>query len=349
MRCSTPIVFLFVCRKDFVADEKQNTDFKVLVAEPEGTLTRQLIDFLKEKNLKVELCREGKDLKDQFDSFKPDFVVIDLLFVGCTAFQLLEHMRATKTLKNCKVIVTSKHNSMSNVRAVIGAGASDYVIKPYNMDDMIGRMAFQIQKKKKYDAAKRKDDNGQASYYFNYVDLMLRELTANKEIQARAFNLTRMLAMTVKAVRISVIQCHEDRQRGVVRASSDDGKLKHLEINIARYPEVQYVLNTEKIVVLENLSKDPMMSQIKSLVKSVSFNSMIVAPIFKNGKIYGVLSTRFDENQTNLADTQVRFCDMLANMLTMLISTEDSFRLYDPDAEEAEPVESEENTDSGAA
>ncbi|MEE6248887.1 MAG: response regulator [Bdellovibrionota bacterium] len=332
-----------------MTDTKQNSDFKVLVAEPEGTLTRQLVDFLKEKNLKVELCREGKDLKDQFDNFKPDFVVIDLLFVGCTAFQLLDHMRLTKTLKDCKVIVTSKHNSMSNVRAVIGAGASDYVIKPYNMDDMIGRMAFQIQKKKKYDAAKRKDDNGQASYYFNYVDLMLRELAANKEIHPRAFNLTRMLAMTVKAVRISVIHCQEDRQKGIVRASSDDGKLNGLEINIARYPEVQYVLNTEKIVVLENLSKDPMMSQIKSLVKSVSFNSMIVAPIFKHGKIYGVLSTRFDEDQTNIADSQVRFCDMVANMMSMLVSTEDSFEIYDPNADEEEGLSPEKNSDSEAA
>lgn len=305
--------------------EQDSKQLKVLVCEPEGTLTRQLIDYVRERGMQAELVRDGKNAKEMFDKLQPDFVVIDLVFAGCTAFQMLEHIKLVAKLEKVKVIVTSKHNSLSNVRSSIAAGASDYVIKPYQLEDMMGRMAFQIQKKKQYDSKKHKDDNGQAAFYFSYVDLMLKEMASDKDLMARAYNLTRMLSMTVKAVRISLIQCHEDRQRGVVRASSDDGKIRHLEINIARYPEVQYVLNTEKIVVLENLANDPMMSKIQSLVKTVSFNSMVVVPVFKNGEIYGVLSTRFDDKQQKIADMQIRFCEMLGNMMSMLVACEDSY------------------------
>lgn len=306
-------------------NEETGKSFSVMMIEPESQLTRKLNDFLAEKGLSVKYVTDGKIAKDALLEMKPDFVVIDLVMTGFTAFQCLELIKTTDSLAHTKVIVTSKHNSLSNVKSVIAQGASDYVVKPYDLEDMVGRMAFQVQKKKEYEAKNRKDDSGLTSHFFSYVDMMLREATADKEIQKRAYNLTRMLAMTVKAVRISLIQCHEDRKRGVVRASNDDANLKHLEINIARYPEVQYVMNQEKIVVLENLANDPMMGQIKQLVKSVSFNSMVVAPVFKNGQFYGVLSTRFDEEHQKIANTEIKFCDMVANMLTLLVSSEDSY------------------------
>lgn len=302
--------------------------------EPESQLTRRLNDFLKEKGLTVNYITDGSTAKEAMLQMKPDFVVIDLVMSQFSALQCLEVVGTNESLKNTKVIVTSKHNSMSNVRNVIAKGACDYVIKPYDIEDMVNRMAFQVQKKKEYEAKNRQDDSGKSAHFFSYVDLMLRESSSNKPIQTRAYNLTRMLAMTVKAVRISLIQCHEDRKKGVVRASSDDGNLKHLEINIARYPEVQYVMNQEKIVVLENLANDPMMGQIKQLVKSVSFNSMVVAPVFKNGVFYGALSTRFDEEHQKIANTEIKFCDMIANMLSLLISSEDSFEVLTEEVDE---------------
>lgn len=314
--------------------------------EPESQLTRQLNDYLAEKGLQVSYVTDGKQAKDKLLEMNPDFVVIDLVMSGFTAFNCLETIKATPALSNTKVIVTSNHNSLSNVRSVIQNGASDYVVKPYDLEDMVSRMAFQVQKKREYEAKNRKDDSGLTAHFFSYVDLMLREANADKEVQARAFNLTRMLAMTVKAVRISLIQCHEDRKRGVVRASNDDANLKHLEINIARYPEVQYVINQEKIVVLENLANDPMMGQIKQLVKSVSFNSMVVAPVFKNGKFYGVLSTRFDEAHTKIDNTEIKFCDIVANILSLLISSEESYGVEQSSSEEVADQAEEVSTES---
>lgn len=313
----------------------EDKKFRVLIIDGEGQLARQLKEYLVEKGLEVKYCADGKDAKVVLKEMQPDFVVIDLLMAGFTALDCLAVTKEESYTGETKVIVTSKHNNLDNVRSVIANGASDYVVKPYDIEDMVQRMVFQVQKKKEYDAKKRKDDSGAVAHYFSYVDLMLRESASKKPVQSRAYNLTKMLSMTVKAVRISLIQCHEDRKRGVVRASSDDAKIQHLEINIAKYPEVQYVMNQEKVVVLENLASDPMMGKIQQLVKSVSFNSMVVAPVYKNGEFYGVLSTRFPEEHQKIANTEIKFCDMVANMMTLLISTENSYGV----STDTDPVE----------
>ncbi|MFK8137610.1 MAG: response regulator [Bdellovibrionales bacterium] len=302
---------------------------KVLIAESEAPIARALGDFLKEHNVETETIFQGEDIKKKVEEFEPHFVVMAMLFGGCPAMELLSFIKTIPKLKaHTKVLVTSSHNSMENVRTVIGAGASDYIIKPYDVQNMVSRLVFHVQTRE--EEVKKKADKGNerlAAHFFKYTELMIKEVASKKSIHERAFNLTSMLALTVKAVRISLVQTKPENRKIVVRASSDDKNLQHLELDLDKYPEVNYVLNTERQVIMENLAKDPLMKSIKENFESVQFNSMIVVPIFKLGVFYGALSTRFSEEHLKIDENEIRFCQMVGNMLSLLISTEESFNV----------------------
>ena len=82
-----------------------------------------------------------------------------------------------------------------------------------------------------------------------------------------------------------------------------------------------HVVNTDKSVVIEDLEYDPMLAQIKHLIKGISFNSMIVCPVRRNKDSYGVISARMDRTHSKFVDRDIRFVQLIAQVVSLLLSS----------------------------
>lgn len=310
---------LYNYRYNFVGD----LAIKVFIAEKEGQLQRKLADFLIENGFEVKTSDPNESTKASIQNFAPHFTIIDMLHKNFSAMECLNLAKEDPKLKDMNVLVTSSHNSIANVKSCINSGAKDYIIKPYELNDLLNRLVFHAQKKKEVNGMQNSTDNQQGAHYFNLTEIMLREVTkVEKNVHERCYSMTKMLAMALKAVRISLIECNHESFKGFVRASSDDEKLNDLEINLNRYPEVLHVMNTEKMVVLENLENDPLMKMVREAVKTVKFNAMLVAPVYKCGNFYGVLSVRLPDEHSSISNHEIRFTQMVSNLLTLIKTTE---------------------------
>ena len=292
------------------------------MADDDFLTSQRLKEFLAEKGFEVRFVSNGRALRDLVRDWSPHFVLADLILPEGNAVSVLEWMRSNPDIKkkDIKFLVTSSHNSVNNVKTCLAAGAADYVIKPFRFEDILQRLVFHINAKRNIgDSDGDRTNRSGADVFLHLIDLMLRECLSNQPVQHTLFQITRMVAITLKAVRCSVVLCDQEQLRGSVLASSDDRSVTGLQLDLNRYPEVVHVMNTEKIVVIENMDYDPVLAEIKKQIKGIAFNSMIVCPIRRQGNFFGVISARMDKNTPTLKDHEVRFARLASYAISMVV------------------------------
>lgn len=73
----------------------------------------------------------------------PDLILLDVMMPGMDGFETLEEIRKENSLPI--LMFTSKNDSISKVRG-LRAGADDYLTKPFDMDELIARIASLIRR-----------------------------------------------------------------------------------------------------------------------------------------------------------------------------------------------------------
>lgn len=292
--------------------------YKVLIGEDEATTARRLADFLKERGFETRVETSGADLQKAAIEWRPHFCLVNMMLKDYLGLNFLKY--ASENKLNAKIFITSSHNNIENVKQALKAGANDYIVKPYKPEDILSRLVFHIQKQRHVPTQDKKGPEDNTLVHL--INFVLKEAVQPKRIKDILFNHSKMLEIALKAVRVSVIKCEEDRSTAHVMISSDDRGLFGLKIDVNRYPEIIHVMNTEKMVVIENMDGDPTMASVKEQLKSISFNSIIVAPVWRHGQFYGVLSARMPKERTAFTDRDIRFTQMLSYVISIVVSSD---------------------------
>ena len=102
--------------------------------------------------LKIYLTPEGYDLYEAYNGQEAvelcrktpmDLILLDVMMPGMDGFETLEEIRKENSLPI--LMFTSKNDSISKVRG-LRAGADDYLTKPFDMDELIARIASLIRR-----------------------------------------------------------------------------------------------------------------------------------------------------------------------------------------------------------
>jgi DNA-binding response OmpR family regulator len=291
-----------------------NQTIKILVADHNVTTSKKLAGYLQDSGFSVVCLHDGIHVAQKILEFRPQFILIDMMLPSFTAFDCLTFLNQQGMLEsgNTKVIIMSQHNAKQNVEECLKAGASDYVVKPVNPMDVLTRVALHLQARKRLLQVDEltNEDIRQTNYYLHLVELLVKTIGTKADDHHIKYQLLRMLSLAIGAVRISLISIES---APTVVASSDNEKFMSFKLNVEKYPEVDYVQRTGKPLFIESLKDDAIMSFIKDQMKSVHFNSMIILPIFENGVLKGILSSRLAES-SKLTDADIRLCQIVAQI-----------------------------------
>lgn len=293
-----------------------NEAIKVLVADSDNGLGRQVTDFLCANGFDAKYCRTIQEARTEIAEWKPRVVLADMVMSDGSGLVLTEAVKN----KNIHLLMTSSHNYMSNVHVAIEKGASDYIIKPYKFENILRRIFFHCRNYRRLEQslAKEQTQTDEATFMLQLTNLVLRQALEPVSTEDILFNLSRMVALKVNGVRCSVMEC-VDQEYGVVVTSNDDKSVSGLMLDLNKYPEVQTVMNTGKVLAVENIDLSPELQQIKGFLKSVSFNSIIVCPVFRQMKPFGVLSLRMPPERTNISDNEIRFVEIVGQIVSLCL------------------------------
>ncbi|SHE42473.1 response regulator transcription factor [Dysgonomonas macrotermitis] len=116
----------------------KNEKIKVLLVEDELTLSMIIKDTLDEEGFDVIQAEDGnKGLKLFFEN-KPDILVADVMMPHMDGFEMVEKIR--KADKTTPILFLTARSAIKDVVSGFELGASDYLKKPFNMQELIIRI-----------------------------------------------------------------------------------------------------------------------------------------------------------------------------------------------------------------
>ncbi|MFY7829280.1 MAG: response regulator transcription factor [Flectobacillus sp.] len=112
---------------------------KILIAEDEALLLKLLVDKFKRENYEVTGCQNGLEAIDLFDQIQPDIVITDLQMPFSGGYELIFHIRKTRSA-HTPIIVLSSTNVEDKIVSSLELGANDFVEKPFRFNELIIRV-----------------------------------------------------------------------------------------------------------------------------------------------------------------------------------------------------------------
>ncbi|HEY0758147.1 MAG TPA: response regulator transcription factor [Acidisarcina sp.] len=116
---------------------------RILVVDDEGQITRVLRTALAIQGYDVRTANDSEEALRVFDEWEPDLVVTDLAMPGMDG---IEMCRAIRSRSDTPIIVLSVRDQEQAKVKALDAGADDYVIKPFGMQELTARVRAHLRR-----------------------------------------------------------------------------------------------------------------------------------------------------------------------------------------------------------
>jgi len=154
-----PIKLIEVINNQFLPKQlskkpaKNDFNPNVLVVDDMGTMLRTIHHALHDK-YNVFLLSKSDVVIDFLLSNKPDIILLDYLMPGLSGFDLIPRIRALAGYKDIPIIIITTEGTIQNVSDAIARGASDFIVKPFDIKEL----NFKVEKLIRLYKSKREDD-----------------------------------------------------------------------------------------------------------------------------------------------------------------------------------------------
>jgi two-component system, OmpR family, response regulator MtrA len=111
---------------------------RILVVEDNNNLRQGLCDMLRTEGLEVVGAGDGAQALEDLRLLDPDLVILDLMLPTMSGIEVLRAIRASSS--NVAVLVLTAKLGEDNKVEILGAGADDYVTKPFGRRELIARI-----------------------------------------------------------------------------------------------------------------------------------------------------------------------------------------------------------------
>lgn len=116
---------------------------RILVVDDDALLRSSVAAILADEGYEVDLAGDGVDALERIHENPPDVILLDVLMPRMNGKALLETLHATPTTSRISVLVmTALHGFES--RRTIALGATDLVEKPFDIDDLLNKIALAV-------------------------------------------------------------------------------------------------------------------------------------------------------------------------------------------------------------
>ena len=118
--------------------------YRVLVVEDNDKIRLELCDFLSKNGYAADSCTNFEHIMEEIKAKRPDLILLDIMMPDLDGYEVIKHLKADPVTQDIPVIfLTALHNPEDIVKG-FKLGASDYVSKPFNHEELITRVTHHI-------------------------------------------------------------------------------------------------------------------------------------------------------------------------------------------------------------
>jgi DNA-binding response OmpR family regulator len=111
---------------------------RVLVVDDEPDFLKLIQRRLAKRNVHVDTVTNGKAALAFLRENPVDVVILDVRMPGLSGIDTLKEIR--KRFRDTEVIMLTGHGSLQSGIEGISLGAYDYILKPFSIDNLLGRI-----------------------------------------------------------------------------------------------------------------------------------------------------------------------------------------------------------------
>ena len=116
---------------------------RILVVEDEADLLRGLAQALREEGYAVDTAADGEEGLFKAESWDYDALVLDVMLPKLDGWNVLQRLRKVK--KTPVLMLTARDQTRDRVKG-LDSGADDYVIKPFDLPELLARLRALIRR-----------------------------------------------------------------------------------------------------------------------------------------------------------------------------------------------------------
>lgn len=117
----------------------------ILVVEDDANLAGLLVSELRIEGYTVEAAADGINGLQMARSLNPDLILLDWMLPGLSGLDLCLRLRHTGI--STPVIMLTARDEVTHRVEGLNAGADDYLIKPFSLEELLARVKVQLRKR----------------------------------------------------------------------------------------------------------------------------------------------------------------------------------------------------------
>jgi len=117
---------------------------RILLIEDEARISEFLQKALRAQGHQVDVCADGLEGERQAVGTDVDLVIVDRLLPGREGVEVLRGIRAVKP--ELPVIMLTALDGVDDKVQALDAGATDYVTKPFSVDELLARVRAHLRR-----------------------------------------------------------------------------------------------------------------------------------------------------------------------------------------------------------
>ncbi|MDU4413170.1 MAG: response regulator transcription factor [Paeniclostridium sordellii] len=153
----------------------------ILVVEDDVDINNLITKTLEKHDYKVTQAFSGSEALLQLSISEFKLILLDLMLPGMSGEDIINKTREKKEIP---IIVISAKTSLQDKVNVLNIGADDYIIKPFELEEVIARVNSLLRRYKKYEI------NTSSNEVYKFKNIMLEEETRKVKVKEKEIHLT---------------------------------------------------------------------------------------------------------------------------------------------------------------
>ena len=113
---------------------------RVLLAEDDADISYLVVFKLRQAGHEVTVFPDGLSALSSARCDRPDLAVLDVMMPGMSGLDVCRALRIHPATADLPIIMLTARAHESEIEAGFAAGADDYIVKPFNLRDLMSRI-----------------------------------------------------------------------------------------------------------------------------------------------------------------------------------------------------------------
>ena len=120
----------------------QNRPKKILVVDDDPDILEFLQELLELEGYTAVVTDKAEYLKKLHNGSLPNLILLDVMLSGTDGREIVKDLKSREETMHIPVIMFSAHPSAE--RTALAAGADDFVAKPFEIDELLEKIAMHV-------------------------------------------------------------------------------------------------------------------------------------------------------------------------------------------------------------